>query len=71
MFTFFFPSTSQVNIHFGSRREKEFPAQLDRRADAAFEAISLSRRVELLPREKRKAEPTGDLPGKTCPKVHY
>jgi len=44
---------------------------LKRRGDAAFDAISLPRRVELLPREKQKAEPIGALPGKTRSKVHY
>ena len=36
-----------------------------RGAGASFEAISFSRRAERIPRGTRKAEPTGDLPGKT------
>lgn len=46
-----------------------FSVQLER-TEASFEAISLSRRVELIPREKQDTELIGDLPGQTRSKVH-
>ena len=71
IFTLCFPSTGQVNINFHSRKEVESLLSGEKGEEASFEAISLPRRVELLPREKPKAEPVGDLPGKTRSKVHY
>lgn len=47
---------------------------LERRVEAGFEAISFSRRVEPIPKEKKKkkqkAESVGDLPEKTRSEVH-